>query len=187
MAILQKINEFTTKNIGVEIISTKREAVKFAKKYFHGKKIIAAEIGVFFGYNARDINRSLNLTRFYLIDPYEKYKEYKDDVSYFLLAKAKKKAHKINKSENIIWLEYFSEKAIKRINEEVDFIYIDGNHSYEYVKKDIELYWNILKKGGIIAGHDIQGLEVSKAVLEFANENKLEVHFGDRRDWWIVK
>ena len=187
MAILQKINEFTTKNMGVEVISTKREAVKFAKKYFRGEKIIAAEIGVFFGYNARDINRDLNLVKFYLIDPYEKYEDYKNDGAYNLLEKAKKKAHKINNFKNNIWVEEFSEKAIKKINEEIDFIYIDGNHEYEYIKKDLELYWNKIRKGGIMAGHDIQYLGVSKAVLEFAKKKNLEVNFGERRDWWIIK
>ena len=38
MEIQQKMNEFITKNWVVEIISIKREAVKFVKKYFHGKK-----------------------------------------------------------------------------------------------------------------------------------------------------
>jgi len=187
MAILQKINEFTTKNMGVEVISTKREAVKFAKKYFRGKKIIAVEIGVFFGYNARDINRDLNLVKFYLIDPYEKYEDYKNDGAYSLLEKAKKKAHKINNFKNNIWIEEFSDKAIKKINEEIDFIYIDGNHECEYVKKDLELYWKKMKKGGIMAGHDIQYLGVSEAVLEFAKKKNLDVNFGERRDWWIIK
>jgi hypothetical protein len=42
----------------------------------------------------------------------------------------------------------------------VDFIYIDGNHSYESVKQDIELYLPKLKKGGIIAGHDYKFLNI---------------------------
>ncbi len=187
MEIQQKINKFTTRNLGVEIISTKREAVKFAKKYFHGKKIIAVEIGVFFGYNARDINKDLNILKFYLIDPYEKYENYKNDGAYNLLEKAKKNAHKINKKKNIIWIEEFSEKAINKIDEKIDFLYIDGNHEYKYVKKDLELYWNKIKKGGIMAGHDIECLGVSKALLEFANKQNLEIRFGDRRDWWIIK
>lgn len=35
-----------------------------------------------------------------------------------------------------------------------DFIYIDADHSYDSVKKDIQLYLPKLKKGGIMAGHD---------------------------------
>jgi predicted O-methyltransferase YrrM len=36
----------------------------------------------------------------------------------------------------------------------VDFVYIDANHTYESVKRDIELALSILKPNGIIAGHD---------------------------------
>ena len=36
----------------------------------------------------------------------------------------------------------------------LDLVYIDGNHAYEWVKEDIELWWPKLKPGGILAGHD---------------------------------
>jgi predicted O-methyltransferase YrrM len=42
----------------------------------------------------------------------------------------------------------------EQINEQYDAIFIDGNHSYEYVKKDLENYYPKVKKGGIIALHD---------------------------------
>ena len=35
-----------------------------------------------------------------------------------------------------------------------DALFIDGNHSYEYVKQDLENYSTKVKKGGIIAMHD---------------------------------
>jgi len=187
MEIQQKINEFLSKNFRIEIISAKRESIKFAKEYFKNKKIFAAEIGVFFGYNSRDLNKFLNISKLYLIDPYEKYEGYKKDSAYNLLKRAKKNSHKINKKKNIFWIEKFSDKAVKDIKEDLDFLYIDGNHEYEFVKKDLELYWKKIKKGGIMAGHDIQYRGVSKALLEFANKNNLEVNFGDRRDWWIIK
>jgi predicted O-methyltransferase YrrM len=37
----------------------------------------------------------------------------------------------------------------------VDFLFIDGDHSYEGVKKDFEMYSPLVRKGGIIAFHDI--------------------------------
>jgi hypothetical protein len=37
-----------------------------------------------------------------------------------------------------------------------DFIYIDGDHSYEGCKLDLELSWKKIKPGGIIAGHDYE-------------------------------
>lgn len=39
--------------------------------------------------------------------------------------------------------------------EKFNFIFIDGDHSYQGVKKDFEMYKGLLNKGGLIAFHDI--------------------------------
>lgn len=36
----------------------------------------------------------------------------------------------------------------------VDFVYIDGNHLYEYVTSDIKNYIPLIKSSGYIGGHD---------------------------------
>ncbi len=36
----------------------------------------------------------------------------------------------------------------------VDFLFIDGDHTYQGVKKDFEMYAPLVKSGGIIAFHD---------------------------------
>ena len=43
----------------------------------------------------------------------------------------------------------------KDIDQQFDALFIDGNHSYEYVKKDLENYWDKVKDGGIVALHDV--------------------------------
>jgi hypothetical protein len=35
-----------------------------------------------------------------------------------------------------------------------DWLYLDGNHLYEFVKRDLELYYPKVKPGGCIAGDD---------------------------------
>jgi len=40
-------------------------------------------------------------------------------------------------------------------DDKVDFLFIDADHSYEGVKKDFEMYSPLVRKGGIIAFHDI--------------------------------
>lgn len=37
----------------------------------------------------------------------------------------------------------------------VDFLFIDGDHSYEGVKKDFKMYKGLVKEDGYIAFHDI--------------------------------
>lgn len=65
-------------------------------------------------------------------------------------------------------------------DDSIDWIYIDGNHLYEYVKKDLELYFPKIKKGGLIAGDDYgeggwwQG-GVKKAVDEFVEQGQVAV------------
>lgn len=38
---------------------------------------------------------------------------------------------------------------------QVDVLFIDGDHTYEGVKKDFDLYSPLVRKGGIVAFHDI--------------------------------
>ncbi len=46
---------------------------------------------------------------------------------------------------------------VKKIlkNKEIDLLFIDGDHTYEGVKQDFEMYAPLVKKNGIIAFHDI--------------------------------
>jgi predicted O-methyltransferase YrrM len=58
----------------------------------------------------------------------------------------------------------------------IDFIFIDANHDYEFILKDIKSWLPKLKKGGIIGGHDFTDNwpGVKKAVKEmFGNDFKV--------------
>jgi hypothetical protein len=61
-----------------------------------------------------------------------------------------------------------SDDAIFDIQEKVDFVYIDGHHTYEQVKKDIQNYKKLIKDNGIVGGHDysVNWKDVIKAVNE---------------------
>lgn len=43
--------------------------------------------------------------------------------------------------------------------EKLDLLFIDGDHSYEGVKKDFHMYKHLVKNGGIIGIHDINKME----------------------------
>ena len=49
-----------------------------------------------------------------------------------------------------VFYDYFVRQDIK-----IDYLHIDGDHSYEGVKKDFELYSTIMSENGIITIHDI--------------------------------
>jgi len=56
----------------------------------------------------------------------------------------------------------------------LDGVFIDADHSYEAVKRDIQLWLPKIKRGGTLAGHDIEGhpnsMEVIKAVRELLSD-----------------
>ena len=66
----------------------------------------------------------------------------------------------------------------------VDFAYIDANHDYDFVKSDILNCLKLLKKDGIIAGHDY--VKESPGVIKSVNEifGKPENVFSDGS--WLV-
>lgn len=76
--------------------------------------------------------------------------------------------------------EQFADKSI-------DFLYIDADHNYEFIKKDIELWYPKMKKGGLMGGHDYQFEGVGRAVNEFfADKGKLDMTYYDTSSSWLV-
>jgi len=83
-----------------------------------------------------------------------------------------------------------------------DFIYIDANHEYKYIKQDLINWYPKVKVGGVIAGHDYRNgghggrggtlFGVKAAVHEFCRENSLQHVVVPRskrcpKSWYIVK
>jgi hypothetical protein len=154
---------------------------------------VGVEIGVYEGDHALNILTHLNIKRLYLIDPYKGYEEYahdgigkdvKDWDSLYNRVLRKLKPYG-NKS---LLIRKTSDEALADIPDNLDFVYIDGNHSYEFVKADITNYYPKIKKGGVIGGHDfVPGtFGVYQAVAEFEKTHNLKLQ-GESADWWFVK
>jgi len=77
-----------------------------------------------------------------------------------------------------------AEKLVEKFdNEYFDTIFIDMDHSYESVKRDIELWLPKVKKGGLLAGDDYRA--TVPGVIEAVKEllpNSLIYHYG-----WIYR
>lgn len=74
--------------------------------------------------------------------------------------------------------------------EQYDFVFIDGLHTYEQCKKDLENYSQLIRKGGIVAGHDIDHPYfplLTKAIEDFAKENGSRVVRGPLHSWYMNK
>ena len=76
-----------------------------------------------------------------------------------------------------------SDDAFQEIPFGLDFVWIDGHHHYDQVKKDVENYRQKVRKGGIIGGHDYgQVPDVTRAVNEAFPDG---VQTGDDFTWWV--
>jgi len=171
------------------------------KRVFGDKPLVGAELGVFEGKNAESMLRQLNIQRLYLVDPYEPYSEYHDlIIDRLKVARAAAQKRLAPFADSIIWLCMKSSKAIGSIGEELDFVYIDANHAYDYVKCDIEAYYDLVRPGGYVGGHDYTTnlnlnnlIEVKRAVDEFVIEHGYKVVIRPRDssdrwpDWWVRK
>lgn len=72
-------------------------------------------------------------------------------------------------SDKIKMIRKWSYDAIDDLRKEidtVDFLFIDGDHSYEGVKKDWDLYSPLLKEGSLVVFHDTGWAEGVKKVVE---------------------
>ncbi len=85
------------------------------------------------------------------------------------------------------------EAALQTPDESLDFCYLDAQHQYRGISVDLPTWWQKVKPGGILAGHDYlpKELGVNRAVTEFAAERNLCVHLviEHQRDasFWIMK
>ena len=79
----------------------------------------------------------------------------------------------VDRNNNIKHIRMTSDDAIESlVGMSVDFIYIDGLHTYEQIKKDITNYLPLLKTNCLIGGHDyhVNWSGVVKGVNELLGE-----------------
>ncbi|MEO6695005.1 MAG: class I SAM-dependent methyltransferase [Ignavibacteria bacterium] len=63
--------------------------------------------------------------------------------------------------------------------DKIDFLYIDGDHTYEGIKKDFEIYLNFLSNDGLIGFHDINTHKDGYGVVKFWNETKVKYRYEE--------
>ena len=167
-----------------------RAAILYIKEVMNGKKLCGAEIGVAAGVHAEDIMTMLNMKKLYLIDPYEPYVEVGRLHTDYLADKQKAALRLKRFGEKVEFIYQGSDGAATLIPNGLDFVYIDGNHTYEYVKSDIETYYPKITDHGVLSGHDFGRAyngDVVRAVVEFVSKHNLKLEIGSGADWFLQK
>jgi predicted O-methyltransferase YrrM len=91
------------------------------------------------------------------IDPFMEGYDDKDPTSYLFEFKNVHQTYldRTGDHQNIKTIVSTSDDALDQLKgQEFDFVYIDGLHTYDGVKTDITNYLPLVKKGGVIGGHD---------------------------------
>lgn len=148
--------------------------------------LVGVEIGVYKAKNAKSIMEMIKPAKLFLVDPYETYIQNGQICNaerYYSEAKHRMRRY----AEKVTFIKKLSSDAVKDLPM-LDFVYVDGNHEYKFVKEDLKLYYEKLRVGGVIGGHDFNSMNMGlcRAAVEFAKWHNLEMH-GNRNDFWFVK
>ena len=149
------------------------------KYELQNKKLNILELGSYEGLSTVFFLTMLKHSNIYCVDPFVDFEENKDKDFNKVYENFK---YNTQKFENRIRLskstsDNFFEKGIK---EKFDLIYIDGNHLYDFVKKDISNSLNFINKEGIIVLDDykLKGWwndGVTRAIDYFIKTKKIKI------------
>lgn len=145
------------------------ERINLLKDYISKENGIFVEIGTDIGNFAEALLNFNKTASLYCIDPYEKYEDYKDCLN--LITDDKRYVDAYNRLKNqfgdrVTLIRKYSDQAVSLIPNNIDFLYIDGNHAYRYVKSDLENYYSKVNPGGYIVGDDAIDVDESQRNID---------------------
>ena len=115
---------------------------------------IGAEVGVHKGQYSQKVLRRIPGLKLFLIDLWEAYPGYKDFEKTTII-KSYAEAQERTKGHDVVFIKEWSHVAADQFEDEsLDFVYLDANHAYEFVVRDLAKWAPKVRKGGIVSGHD---------------------------------
>jgi len=149
------------------------------------------EIGCYYGkstiFLSELIKEKGKNIKLHVIDTFDGYGNSEEEDNFYKIFK--KNVYDSGSDEIIKIYPGKSEIEIMKFEDEFfEFIFIDGSHDYDDVKRDIQNCLKKLKKGGILSGHDWDYEPVKNAVKDTIGEKNLQFNnpvTGQRS--WIYK
>lgn len=158
---------------------------------------VGAEIGVEQGKYTEILAKYAK--KVYAVDAWAVYRGYREHVSQDKLDKFKETVWNKFKNTNVEVMVDFSMDAVKQFDdEELDWVYIDGNHEFQNVTNDIAQWSKKVKKGGIVAGHDfkrfggkygLNSCHVKDVVQAWCYSHKIDFKTTNDKNpsWYFIK
>ena len=145
------------------------------------------EIGVRWGENAQKMCEAIPGLDLTVCDVWTNYDDadrlYQGDKHQRFYAKAKQ----VLAPYNVTFKKMLSMEAVQEFApESLDFVYIDGNHKFDYIMEDLIEWIEKVRIGGMISGHDFSKLldqHVFEAVNLYAKVHNIrELFMTDEQD-----
>lgn len=164
---------------------------KILTEHFNDKDIVGAEIGVCLAATTELFMKNVpNIVKYYAIDNYPIYVDWNGgDLNKERQKLIKEYAFNVLKpySNKIEFIYEDSSSFSEKLQDEtLDFIFIDGDHSYEGFIRDLKNYYCKVKKGGIVSGDDISISNIAKGLNDFFGENSSQVKTKNKI-WYLIK
>ncbi len=130
---------------------------------FCGDQVIGAEIGIHHAETSLYLLEHCKIKHLYCIDPY-----LDRDSRYNIVSQ------QLGEHTNATLLRMTSDKAAQIVKDELDFVFIDGDHSYKAVLSDLNIWATKIKSNGLLTGHDWCRYKIGVPVAgtEYFNKNK---------------
>jgi hypothetical protein len=165
------------------------------KKINRDIPIVGIEIGLWEGTNSKRLLDEFPNLSLIGIDPFEEYLDWSEKIDQTRISEKERITRETLapyiENGRFTLIKKYSDKALEDLEDnKYNFVYIDGDHSYKWVKHDIEKYWEKIKEGGILCGHDRNLDGVKRALKEFSariNKNFIATEQPQQQSWYITK
>lgn len=154
-------------------------------------KLIGCEIGVCLGFTTESFAKQIpNLDTLYAVDNYPSFIDWNgvdinEDRQKLMKEYAYNKLKIFDKKIKLIYNT--SEEFSKTIEDNsLDFIFIDGDHSYSGVSRDLKNFFPKMKSGSLFGGHDYYLESVQKALIDFFGNRFKEIQNVENNAWFIL-
>ena len=162
------------------------------------KKEVGAEIGIWKGKTTHYLLKKLPQLHLICVDPYKVYDhfkkhhqmgKYESQKEFSALAESLKYDLIKKYGKRIRWYQKESLEVAPLIPDgSLDFVFVDANYGYKYVKEDVAAWLPKIRKGGIMIGHIIDSSKDSPNSVKRGVEENIGKDYQVReRRWYYIK
>ena len=157
---------------------------------FIPKNSVGIEVGVWKGAFTKELIKKATPSELHLVDPWiytTGMKKYFDDGQESLDAMYNKIVRKFGRKNFISVHRCMSDQLAPNFSDGYfDWVYVDGNHSFEGVYSDLVNYHDKVKTGGFMIGDDYGGKSkgVKVAVDKFCKERNINFKVRKKQFWY---